>query len=129
MRYGIDYYKNFARLRDNISAKLQRLRGNRDVKITLQQSPILSSSNVSNQTYILSTKDENISSNGVVMGFKRSASICSGCVFTQDEPELELIRLENKDEIGAAASVADEDVLPSAKSDHSTSINFESNLK
>ncbi|CAC5389210.1 unnamed protein product [Mytilus coruscus] len=122
--------RHFSRLRDYLSAKLQRLRGNRVVKITLQQSPIPSASNVSNRTYILSTKDEvtseNISPNDVIMELKRSASICSA--FQNDEQELELIGLENKDEIGAAPTIADEAVLPTAKGGRSTTPIFESNI-
>ncbi|CAC5380078.1 unnamed protein product [Mytilus coruscus] len=122
--------RHFSRLRDYLSAKFQRLRENRVVEITLQQSPMPSASNLSNRTNILSTKDEatneNISPNDVVMELKRSASICSA--FQNNEQELELIRLKNKDEIGASPSLAVEEVLPKAKGGRSTTQIFESNM-
>ncbi|CAC5392012.1 unnamed protein product [Mytilus coruscus] len=91
--------RHFSELRDYLSAKFQRLKGNRVVKIRLQQSPMSSSSNVSNRTYIVSTQDEatseNVAPNNMVfIELKRSASSC--IAFNNDVQELELIELEKQ---------------------------------
>lgn len=73
---------------------------------------------MSNRTYILSTKDEDTSENmapmDVVIALKRSASICSA--FNNDERELKIIELENKDEIEASPTISVEEVLPKVMS-------------